>query len=159
MSRRLRTRYVAFDYLILSNIDAFPRGPIAIRLPHTIMVNPMDLPELREVIFDYLNPFDIRPVRLVCKTWYPEADQAFWGSAHNAAMLPRFLRLMPEDAWVEDRVSKMTSFWACLMSGTRSGRYLNSGEQQDSVARISYVYLCVLSIQCIAKPVKIALYP
>ena len=151
---------MAFDYLILSNIDAFPRGPIAIRLPHTIMVNPTGLPELREVIFDYLIPFDIRPVRLVCKTWYPEADQAFWGSAHNAGMLPRFLRLMPEDAWVEDRVSKMTSFWACLiLSGTRSGRYLNSEEHQDSVARISYVDLCAVFTQFIAKTIKTALYP
>ena len=69
------------------------------------MVNPMDLPELREVIFDYLNPFDIRPVRLVCKTWYPEADQAFWGDMYNATTIESFLRLLPEDAWKEDIVS------------------------------------------------------
>ncbi|KAL1675289.1 hypothetical protein EV122DRAFT_292821 [Schizophyllum commune] len=95
------------------------------------MVNPMDLPELRETIFDYLNPFDVRSVRLVCKTWYPEADQAFWGSAHNAAMLPRFLRLMPEDAWAEDRVREIPKFRGTPRFRRKNFRFIRDLRPED----------------------------
>ena len=69
------------------------------------MVMPTDLPELREAIFSYVDCFSIRRIRLVCRSWYPEADQAFWGDMYNATTIESFLRLLPEDAWKEDIVS------------------------------------------------------
>ncbi|TRM56112.1 hypothetical protein BD626DRAFT_520863 [Schizophyllum amplum] len=55
-----------------------------------------DVPELRLEVFRYLWITEVRPLKLVCKTWYPEADQAIWESI---ATLPPLLRFLPEDAW------------------------------------------------------------
>ncbi|KAL1664165.1 hypothetical protein GGF50DRAFT_115378 [Schizophyllum commune] len=71
------------------------------------MVMPTDLPELREAIFSYVDCFSIRLIRLVCRSWYPEADQAFWGNMYNATTMGSFLRLLPEDAWKEDIVQEV----------------------------------------------------
>ncbi|KAI5891929.1 uncharacterized protein SCHCODRAFT_02503724 [Schizophyllum commune H4-8] len=95
------------------------------------MANPMDLPELREIIFDYFDPFDIRSVRLVCRSWYPEADQAFWRSAHNAPMIWSFLRLFPEDAWAEDMIKEIPEFRGTARVRRENFRFIRDLRPED----------------------------
>ncbi|KAI5891935.1 uncharacterized protein SCHCODRAFT_01189408 [Schizophyllum commune H4-8] len=53
------------------------------------------------LIFRELWPPDLGTLRLVCKGWYPEADQEFW--SHVVHIIP-LLRLIPESAWAEDTI-------------------------------------------------------
>ncbi|TRM55584.1 hypothetical protein BD626DRAFT_577206 [Schizophyllum amplum] len=59
----------------------------------------LDSQELRLEVFRCLWITQVRPLRLVCKAWYPEADQAMWELIET---LPPLLRFLPEDAWEED---------------------------------------------------------
>lgn len=65
------------------------------------MLNPLDISDLRFLIFQQLWPQDLGALRLVCKRWYPDADQEFW--SHIAHIVP-LLRLIPEDAWAEETI-------------------------------------------------------
>ncbi|KAI4294232.1 hypothetical protein K525DRAFT_274502 [Schizophyllum commune Loenen D] len=65
------------------------------------MINPLDISDIRFLIFQQLWPQDLGALRLVCKRWYPDADQEFW--SHIVHIVP-LLRLIPEDAWAEDTI-------------------------------------------------------
>ncbi|TRM55582.1 hypothetical protein BD626DRAFT_577205 [Schizophyllum amplum] len=58
----------------------------------------LDISEMRLQVFRCLRMTDVRSLKLVCKTWYPEADQVIWEGIET---LPPLLRLLPEDAWEE----------------------------------------------------------
>ncbi|KAI5891934.1 uncharacterized protein SCHCODRAFT_02667501 [Schizophyllum commune H4-8] len=63
------------------------------------MTSPIEVSELRFLVFQELEASTLRSLRLTCKGWYPEADQLLW--SHVSKLVP-LLRLMPEDAWTED---------------------------------------------------------
>ncbi|TRM56109.1 hypothetical protein BD626DRAFT_576123 [Schizophyllum amplum] len=98
----------------------------------------LDVPELRLQIFRYLWISDVRPIRLVCKTWYPEADQVTWESIET---LPPLLRLLPEDAWEQDMDT-----YSDMLAGSRSfpiairiKRALSPGDWAAVVERARFV--------------------
>ncbi|KAL1752146.1 hypothetical protein FB107DRAFT_293389 [Schizophyllum commune] len=83
--------------------------PLAIGLPPWEKLREMKREDLEGMaamsspfpILRKLWPQDLGALRLVCKGWYPDADQEFW--SHVAHIVP-LLRLLPEDAWAEDTI-------------------------------------------------------
>ncbi|KAL1703050.1 hypothetical protein EV121DRAFT_281420 [Schizophyllum commune] len=83
--------------------------PLAIGLPPWDKLREMKREDLEGMaamsspflIFRQLWPQDLGALRLVCKRWFPDADQEFW--SHIAHIVP-LLRLIPEDAWAEDTI-------------------------------------------------------
>ena len=66
----------------------------------------LNVPELRLSVFRHFWTSEIYSLRLVCRAWYPEADQALWESIER---LPTVLRFLPEDAWEQDYVRYTTA--------------------------------------------------